>query len=163
MLPQTAATLTASFVNASRKETADITLPDGLDQIVWEDLDYFGWRDPKLSRRAYIVVPVDGEIVGVVLKQSEASPRSRAQCTWCQDVKLPNDVVFYSAKRVGTAGRNGNTLGTLICDEFQCSRNVRKPVPPAYLGFDVEGARLHRIETLQIRSAGFAADVQRAG
>jgi hypothetical protein len=161
MLPLTAATLKASFVNASRKETADITLPDGLDEIVWDDLDYFGWRDPKLSRRAYIVVPVDGEVVGVVLKQSEASPRSRAQCTWCQDVKLPNDVVFYSAKRVGAAGRNGNTLGTLICDEFQCSRNVRKPVPPAYLGFDVEAARLQRIETLRLRSAGFAADVQR--
>jgi hypothetical protein len=163
MLPQTSATLTASFVNASRKETADITLPNGLDEIVWDDLDYFGWRDPKLARRAYIVVPVDGEIVGIVLKQSDASPRSRAQCTWCQDVKLPNDVVFYSAKRVGAAGRNGNTLGTLICDEFQCSRNVRKPVPPAYLGYDVEAARVQRIETLRTRAAGFAADVQRAG
>jgi hypothetical protein len=162
MLPQTETTLRASFVNASRKETSDITMPDGLDQLDWNELDYFGWRDPKLGRRAYIVVPVEGELVGVVLKQAEASPRTRAQCTWCQDVKLPNDVVFYSAKRVGAAGRNGNTLGTLICEEFQCSPNVRKPVPPAYLGFDVELARAHRIETLRARSAGFVADVRTA-
>ncbi|PRY68309.1 treble-clef zinc-finger protein [Glaciihabitans tibetensis] len=163
MLPLTDATITTLFVNASRKEIADITLPGGFGDVKWDELDYFGWRDPRLARRAYIVVPVDGEFVGIVLKQSEASPRRRAQCTWCQDVKLPNDVVFYSAKRVGAAGRNGNTLGTLICDEFQCSRNVRKPVPPAYLGFDVAAATLQRIETLRVRSAGFAADVQRAG
>jgi len=161
MLPLTPATLAATFVNASRKEVSDITLPDGFDDIDWNELDYFGWRDPKMSRRAYIVVPVDGEPVGIVLKQSEASPRRRAQCTWCQDVKLPNDVAFYSARRVGAAGRNGNTIGTLICDEFQCSKNVRKPLPPAYLGFDVDAARLQRIEILRTRSAGFVADVQR--
>jgi hypothetical protein len=162
MIPLTHTTVTALFVNASRKELADITLPDGFDEINWDELDYVGWRDPKLSRRAYIIVPVDGELVGIVLKQSEASPRRRAQCTWCQDVKLPNDVVFYSAKRVGAAGRNGNTLGTLICDEFQCSRNVRKPVPPAYLDYDVEAARHQRIGTLRERAAGFAADVSRS-
>jgi hypothetical protein len=161
VLPRTPKTITASFVNASRKEVSDITLPEGFDTIDWNELDYFGWRDPKMSRRAYIVVPIDGEPVGIVLKQSDASPRRRAQCTWCQDVKLPNDVVFYSARRVGAAGRNGNTIGTLICDEFQCSKNVRKPLPPAYLGFDVDAARQQRIETLRTRSAGFVADVQR--
>jgi hypothetical protein len=161
MLPLTPQTLAATFVNASRKEVSDITLPDGFDAIDWNELDYLGWRDPKMSRRAYIVVPIDGEPVGIVLKQSEASPRRRAQCTWCQDVKLPNDVVFYSARRVGAAGRNGNTIGTLICDEFQCSTNVRKLLPPAYLGFDAEAARQQRIETLRTRSAGFVADVQR--
>ena len=161
MLALTTHTLTTSFINASRKEIADITLPDGFDAINWDDLDYFGWRDPKLARRAYIVVPVDGELVGILLRQSEGSPRSRAQCSLCQDVKLPNDVVLYSARRVGAAGRNGNTVATLICDSFQCSANVRKAVPPAYLGFDVEAARDQRIESLRTRSAGFAADVQR--
>jgi hypothetical protein len=161
MFPLTPQTLAATFVNASRKEVSDITLPDGFDAIDWNGFDYFGWRDPKMSRRAYIVVPIDGEPVGIVLKQSEASPRRRAQCTWCQDVKLPNDVVFYGARRVGAAGRNGNTIGTLICDEFQCSKNVRKTLPPAYLGFDVDAARQQRIETLRTRSAGFVADVQR--
>ncbi|ROP63431.1 FBP domain-containing protein [Curtobacterium sp. ZW137] len=160
MLPISETTIRASFVNASRKETSDITLPADFDTLSFEDLDYFGWRDPKIGRRAYVVVPtLDGELVGILFRQAEASPRSRAQCTWCQDVKLPNDVVFYSAKRSGKAGRNGNTVGTLVCQDFQCSRNVRQTPPLAYEGFDVEAARLRRIEDLQLRAAGFAADV----
>ena len=74
-------------------------------------------------------------------------------------MKLPNDVVFYSAKRSGKAGRNGNTVGTLVCQDFQCSRNVRKLPPPAYEGYDVEAARVRRIEDLQLRIASFAADL----
>lgn len=160
MLPVSETTIRSSFVNASRRETNDLVLPADLDTLVWDDLDYLGWRDPKTPRRAYVVVPtLDGELVGILFRQAEASPRSRAQCSWCQDVKLPNDVVFYSAKRSGKSGRNGNTFGTLVCQDFQCSRNVRRPVPPAYEGFDVEAARRQRIEDLQLRAASFAAEV----
>ena len=147
-------------MNASRKETSDITLPAGFDTLDWDALDYLGWRDPKIGRRAYAVVPtLDGDLVGILFRQAEASPRSRAQCSWCQDVKLPNDVVFWSAKRSGPAGRNGNTVGTLVCQDFQCSRNVRRTPPLAYEGYDVEGARLQRIEDLQLRVAAFVAEV----
>lgn len=160
MLPISETIIRTSFVNASRKETSDVTLPTGFDTIVWDDLDFLGWRDPKIGRRAYAVVPtLEGDLIGILFRQAEASPRSRAQCSWCQDVKLPNDVVFYSAKRSGPAGRNGNTIGTLVCEEFQCSRNVRKTPPLAYEGFDVHAARLQRIEDLQLRAAGFAAEV----
>jgi hypothetical protein len=149
-----------AFVNASRKETSDITLPVDFDTIDFSQLDFLGWRDPKVARRAYAVVPtLDGGLVGILFRQAEASPRNRAQCSWCQDVKLPNDVVFYSAKRSGKAGRNGNTVGTLVCQDFQCSRNVRRLPPPAYEGYDVEAARLRRIEDLQLRAASFAAEV----
>jgi hypothetical protein len=160
MLPISEKTIRASFVNASRKETSDLTLPADFETLDWDALDFLGWRDPKSARRAYVVVPtLEGELVGVLFRQAEASPRSRAQCSWCQDVKLPNDVVFYSAKRSGPAGRNGNTVGTLVCQDFQCSANVRKTPPLAYEGFDVEAARLRRIEDLQLRAAGFATDV----
>ncbi|KTR02564.1 FBP domain-containing protein [Curtobacterium luteum] len=160
MLPISEKTIRTSFVNASRKETADITLPDAFEATDWDSLDYLGWRDPKIGRRAYAVVPtLEGDLVGILFRQAEASPRSRAQCSWCQDVKLPNDVVFYSAKRSGKAGRNGNTVGTLVCHHFQCSRNVRKLPPPAYEGYDVEAARLQRIEDLRLRAASFAAEV----
>ncbi|KQS09971.1 translation elongation factor [Curtobacterium sp. Leaf183] len=160
MLPISETTIRTSFVNASRKETSDVTLPAGFDTIVWDDLDFLGWRDPKIGRRAYVVVPtLDGGLVGILFRQAEASPRSRAQCSWCQDVQLPNDVVFWSAKRSGKAGRNGNTVGTLVCEDFQCSSNVRKTPPLAYEGFDVQAARLRRIEDLQVRAAGFAAEV----
>ena len=159
MLPLTEQSIRASFVNASRKEVSDLTLPARFDDVDWESLDYLGWRDPRAPRRAYVVVPTDAEVVGILLRQAEASPRSRAQCTWCQDVTLPNDVVFYAAKRAGSAGRKGDTVGTLVCADFECSANVRKPPPPAYLGFDVEAARQGRMASLRERAAAFAANV----
>ncbi|MGO7983979.1 FBP domain-containing protein, partial [Rhizobium johnstonii] len=61
------------------------------------------------------------------------------------DVHLPNDVLFYTAKRAGQAGRNGDTIGTLACADFECSANVRKRPPVAYIGFDVEAARQQRM------------------
>jgi len=157
MLPLSEKTIRASFVNASRKETSNITLPTDLETLGWDTLDFLGWRDPKTVRRAYAVPTPDGELAGILFRQAEASPRSRAQCSWCQDVTLPNDVVFYSAKRSGPTGRNGNTVGTLVCQDFQCSHNVRTTPPLAYEGYDVEAARLRRIEDLQLRASAFAA------
>lgn len=153
-------TVRAAFVNATRKEVSDLTLPADFADLDWDRLDLLGWRDPKLAKRAYVVVPAPDGPIGVVLRRAEASPLARAQCSWCQDVRLPNDVVLYTAKRAGAAGRKGDTVGVLVCESFQCSANVRKPPPVAYLGFDVEAARQERIHTLRERSAGFAAAVQ---
>jgi len=155
MLPLIEKTLRDSFLNASRKEVSDLTLPVGFGAVDWDRMDYLGWRDPKMSRRAYLVVPVEDGIAGVLLRLGDAAPRQRAQCSWCQDVTLPNPVVFFSAKRAGDAGRKGDTVGTLICEDFQCSSNVRKLPPMAFLGFDQEAARLDRIVALQLHAAGF--------
>ena len=159
MLPLDSTTIKATVVNASRKVVADITLPADLDTIDWAQLDYLGWIDPKMKRRSYAVVPVDGEPVGIVLRQADASPPRRAQCSWCRDVKLPNDVVLYSAQRAGAAGRNGDTVAIWICAEFQCSVNVRKLPSMAYIGFYVHAARQERISMLQERSAGFVREI----
>jgi len=94
------------------------------------------------------------------LRQTEQRVRERALCSWCEDVTLPNEVVFFGAKRAGKAGRNGDSIGTLLCERFECSANVRRPVPPAYLGFDVRAARLRRIETLRARAQTFARDIR---
>lgn len=126
MIILTDTSIRSSLVNASRKEKSDLTLPDGFGTIDFDALDYLGWRDPKMGRRAYAIVPtLDGETIGVLLVQAEATPRSRAQCSWCRDTRLPNEVVFYGAKLAGPAGRRGSTVGTLICRDFQCSSNVR--------------------------------------
>ncbi|MEL4319264.1 FBP domain-containing protein [Leifsonia sp. YIM 134122] len=170
MLPISEKTIRASFVNASRKETTDITLPADFDQLDWDRLDFLGWRDRRIARRAYIVVPDIGgpdgdpgtELVGVMLQQAKASPQKRAQCSWCQDVTLPNDVVFFGARLAGPAGRNGDTAGTLVCADFECSTNVRKKPPVAYIGFDVEAAREERMLGLRVRAAAFAATVRGA-
>ncbi len=159
MRPLTEKAIRESFVNASRKEVSDLTLPEGFGDIDWDRLDYLGWRDRKIARRAYVVVPSADGIVGILLKRAEATPRARAQCSWCQDVQLPNDVVLYAAKRSGQAGRNGNTVGTFVCADFECSSNVRKLPPLAYVGFDRDAAREVRIASLQVRAAGFAGSV----
>ncbi len=104
MQPLTDSFIRSSFVNASRKEVKDMTLTDSFEALTdadWAKLDFYGWRDPKFARRAYVVLPrLDSEPVGTVLKQAEASPRSRAMCNWRQDPRLPNDVLFWSAKRI---------------------------------------------------------------
>ncbi|WP_024357227.1 FBP domain-containing protein [Leucobacter chironomi] len=160
MQPLTEAFIRSSFINASRREVTEMGLLESFDTLTetaWHELDFLGWRDPKFARRAYVVLPrLDADPVGVALTQTEAMPRSRAMCNWCRDVRLPNDVAFWSAKRVGPAGRKGSTVGTLICRDFECSRNVRNDPPPAYEGYDVGAARIRRIEDLQLRAAGFA-------
>ncbi|OOB89843.1 FBP domain-containing protein [Rathayibacter sp. VKM Ac-2630] len=159
MLPLTEDAVRASFVNASRKEVADLSLPVGFDSLDWDSIDLLGWRDKKIGRRAYAVVPLDGRAVGVLLRQADALPRSRAQCSWCRDTRLPNDVVFFGARKAGAAGRSGDSLGTLVCADFQCSANVRARPPIAYVGFDVEQAKAERIRTLRTKSAGFVREV----
>ncbi|WP_308798621.1 FBP domain-containing protein [Agromyces silvae] len=159
MQPLTDSALRSSFVNATKREISDLALPLDFAETDWERLDYFGRQDRRSPRRAFIVVELDDRSVGVMLRKADAPPRSRAQCSWCQDVYLTNEVVFYSAKRAGEAGRRGDTIGTLVCAEFGCSANVRKLPPVAYVGFDAEAARRSRIEGLRERSRNFVRSV----
>ncbi len=158
MLPLTEALIRACFVNASAKERNNLVLPD-LD-LAWQHLDYLGWRDRKDPNLGYVVAELDGSPVGVVLRQAERTPRARAQCSWCEDVQLPNDVVFFSARRSGKAGRNGDTLGTLVCSNFECSVNVRRTPPLAYVGFDTDAERRRRIVALGENVRAFVSRVR---
>ncbi len=121
MLPLTDERIRASFINASLRERKALTLPE-LDDIRWGELDYLGWRDPKYPQLGYVVAELGGSAVGVLLRQSEGRTRSRPQCSWCEDVLLPNDVVLFVAKRAGDAGRKGDTVGTLVCSSSNALR-----------------------------------------
>lgn len=160
MRPISESAIRASFVNASQRERNSLTPPPALDPIDWERIDFLGWRDSTIPSLGYVVANLDGTPVGVLLRQAEGRPRNRAQCSWCTDVQLPNDVALFSAKRSGQARRNGNTVGTLVCEEFQCSANVRKRPPMAYLGFDVEAARDLRIASLREHVRAFVRDIR---
>lgn len=155
----TADAIRASFVNVTLRERKSIVPPDDLTEADWAQLDYLGWRDPKSPLLGYVVIPTTDGPVGILLRQAEATPRSRAQCSWCEDTRLPNDVVFFAAKRAGDAGRKGDTLGTLVCARFECSTNVRRPQPMSYVGFDVEEARQLRILSLRERAEAFVTRV----
>lgn len=151
----------ASFVNASLRERQAVSLPaDFRPESDFESRDYLGWRDRKFPALGYVVVDLDDEPVGVLLRQADGRIRTRPQCSWCEDVTLPNDVVLFSAKRAGKSGRNGDTVAALVCSEFECSANVRKRAPIAYVGFDVEAAREQRITALRSNVRGFARTVR---
>ncbi|WP_454119541.1 FBP domain-containing protein [Microbacterium lacticum] len=49
-------------------------------------------------------------------------------------MQLPNDVLLFTPKRVGDAGRRGDTVVTPACDRFQCNANARRLPPLAYTG-----------------------------
>ncbi|RLK46766.1 FBP domain-containing protein [Microbacterium telephonicum] len=160
MRPFSEADIRASFLNASLRERKTLLLPDALDQTPWDALDYLGWHDRKLPQVAYVSVELDGAPASLLLRRADAKPRNRAQCSWCADVQLPNDVVLYTAKRAGDAGRRGDTVGVLVCENFECSANVRKLPPSAYLGYDREAARDRRIEQLTENVTAFARAVR---
>ena len=105
--------LSASAVGSLKEEyqPLDIVIPDQFfDRTRGRVSTFFGG-----GLVAHVVLPtLDAEPVGVLFRQAEASPRARAPCTWCQDVRLPNDVVFFSAKRAGATVHKG---GTYVCME----------------------------------------------
>ncbi|MBS1908078.1 MAG: FBP domain-containing protein [Actinobacteria bacterium] len=161
MLPIDERAIRASFRNASRKEASSLTLPPAFGEIDFSLLDYLGWSDPKMPRRAYVVAQRDdGAPVSVLLQQTEQRTLARAQCSWCEDVTLRNDVQFFAARKAGASGRNGNTLGVLICSGFGCSENVRRLPPLAYEGYDREAARAQRILRLQQHVQGFLRELE---
>jgi hypothetical protein len=165
MNPLTEKQLRASFVNATRREAAQATLPD-LGALDWDRLDYLGWRDRKAPLSAYAVVEVDGTPTGILLRSSDAGAerlRAKSLCAWCTDIVATDDVTLYVARRAGAAGRQGNTIGTLICTDFMCSQNVRRRPTSTEAGTDVDRARFveRRIAELRERSAQFAAEVLR--
>jgi hypothetical protein len=166
MNPLTEKQIRASFLNASKREANQATLPD-LDTIDWEHLDYLGWHDRKAPQSAYVVLELDGAPTGVLLRSTDAKTggaRTKGVCAWCEDVVVTDDVSMYVARRGGAAGRNGNTIGTLICTEFGCSRNVRRKPTFTEAGNDPTVRELiidRRIAGLRERAARFVAEVGR--
>lgn len=163
MQPLNDAAIRAAFVNASRREVREAILPD-LDEIDWESIDFIGWRDRKKDNTAYVVLEVDGNPVGVRFTSApRTGPRRRTLCAWCQDVVVADDVTMYVARRAGQAGRRGNTIGTLICSEFGCNRNVRRRPTLSEVGSTDEADRIRlidrRIGVLRERSTDFVRQV----
>ena len=126
----------------------------------WDRLDYLGWRDPKFPQRGYLVSVIDGEPVGLVLRAPDASSRrSKILCELCRDVFSKLDVLMWVAKKSGTAGRRGDTAGTLICANFECSANVRVPPKPTAMYPDPQVIVDRQITGLQERAQAFVTRI----
>ena len=135
--------------------------------VDWPAQDVLGWRDPKRPLLAYVVLEDDdGEPRAVMLRpaaEAAGAPRRRKVCSWCQDITETADVSMYVARRAGPAGRAGSTVGTLICTDFTCSRNVRRAPTPMEVGAATPEERAYwsqqRVDELRLRSLAFLGHV----
>jgi hypothetical protein len=105
-----------SFLNCSRGEAQGLALPKDFPTLEWDELEVLGWRDPKAPLRGYLVVEAGEEVVGIAVRAAESrmSSRTTAMCLLCQTAQTGDAVSLVTARRVGEAGRNGNTVGTYI-------------------------------------------------
>ncbi len=152
----------SSFVNASRSEAAKLTLPKDFDSLDWDSLDFLGWRDEKMPLRGYLVVPDPKGLTGILLRAPEGGARKNRSvlCELCRDVFSKEDVLLWVARRAGPSGRNGNTVGTLICADFLCCGNVRKEPPANEINPDPVAVVLRQLDGLKERTAQFVSRVQ---
>jgi hypothetical protein len=152
----------SSFVNASRSEAAKANLPANFDALDWENLDFLGWRDEKMPLRGYLVVPRQDGLTGIMLRAPEGgAKKSRSVlCELCRDVFSKEDVLLWVAKRAGQSGRDGNTVGTLICADFLCCGNVRVEPPANEINPDPAAVILRQIDALVARTEQFLDRVQ---
>ncbi|MDP9906953.1 MULTISPECIES: FBP domain-containing protein [Arthrobacter] len=158
----TAQQIRSSFINASRSEAAKLNLPKDFDSLDWDNLEFLGWRDEKMPMRGYLVLPNDGSLTGIMLRAPEGGSGKKRSvlCELCRDVFSKDDVYLWVAKRAGQSGRDGNTVGTLICAEFGCCANVRKEPPANEINPDPADVVVRQIAGLQSRTAQFLGRVQ---
>jgi hypothetical protein len=125
--PLSADEIRRSFVNSSKSQLKAMSLPPGFTELPWESLDYLGWRDPKAPNRGYLVVRRDAGITGIAVKtQTSGAPRRGAGlCDLCMTAHHLTDVALFAARRAGTAGRDGNTVGLYVCADLACSLYLR--------------------------------------
>jgi hypothetical protein len=115
-----------SFVNCTKGEATRMNIPHELAERSWDDLDYLGWRDPKSPSRGYLVAPMADGLTGVLLRAPEAAVGVKRQkmCSLCLTPRS-GGVSLMVAPRAGRSGQRGNTVGTYICAELNCSLYVR--------------------------------------
>jgi len=132
MRPLTEDDVLASFVNAGPDDLRLVELPPDFALTDWDHLDFFAWRDPRSRGRGYIVTEQTGEPTGVVLRAAEGATRARAaMCNICHTMQPADQVSLFTARRAGSAGSHGSSVGTYICADLSCHENVRLAAPLA--------------------------------
>ncbi len=156
MKPLTEREIRESFVNAAPGEIDKLTLP-GLHEVLWNEREFLGWRDAQSPLRGYLVHWADDRAVGIVVRASESGlrPGIPAMCALCHTQQPSPQVRMFTALRAGEPGRNGNSLGTYMCDDLGCSMLIR------VARFDGAAPLEARSEGLLRRVSSFTADVMK--
>jgi hypothetical protein len=74
-------------------------------------------------------------------------------CSLCHTPQPATQVLMFSARRGGRAGRDGNSIGTYICADLSCSIMIR--IFPG-----MSELRLMRDELIARRSSGLTERVE---
>ncbi|MFB6707585.1 FBP domain-containing protein [Streptomyces sp. NPDC056333] len=161
MKPLTEQEIRAAFVNCTKGEAKRLSVPRDLAERPWDDLDFFGWRDPQAPDRAYLAIELDGRLVALALRCPSAASwqMRRSMCSMCVTTHTGGVSLMVAAK-AGRAGQQGNSVGAYMCSDLACSLYVRGKKDAGV------GARLHESLTLEekiqrtvVNLAGFIAKV----
>ncbi|WP_221356984.1 FBP domain-containing protein [Streptomyces beigongshangae] len=127
MQPLTEQDIRASFINCSKGEAGRLAVPRDLADRPWDDLDFLGWHDPGAPDRSYLVAEQAGRPVGVSLRfpSRQRGLLHRSMCSLCLTTHPGNGVRLMTARKVGAAGREGNSVGVYMCADLACSLYVR--------------------------------------
>ncbi len=139
MRPLTEQDIRSSFVNCSKGEAKRLAVPRDLADRPWADLDFLGWRDPGAPDRSYLVTERSGRPVGVTLRfpSQQRGFLHRSMCSLCLTTHPGNGVSLMTARKVGPAGREGNSVGVYMCADLACSLYVRgKKLPESGSRFE---------------------------
>lgn len=163
MRPLTEDEVRASFVNASDDDLRVMTLASDFMLTDWDHLDFLAWRDPRTRGRGYLVVEIGGAPHGVVLRVAEGSSRARAAlCNLCHTMQPADQVSLFTARKAGSAGAQGDSVGTYICADLSCHETVRLAAPLA--PSEVRASVDRKIDGTRLRTEAFVESVlQTAG
>ncbi|EFL00766.1 MULTISPECIES: FBP domain-containing protein [Streptomyces] len=153
MKPLTDPEIRAAFVNCSKGEAKRLHIPRDLAERPWDDLDYFGWRDPQAPDRAYLATVVDGRALALTLRRpaTAAWQTRRGMCSICL-TPHSGGVALMVAPRAGKAGKAGNSVGTYLCEDLACPLYVRGKK-------DVGSDRMHESLTVEEKVARMMANL----
>lgn len=118
-----------ALVNVTKSERSALSVPAGFVDLDWSTLDFYGWRDPKFPQRGYLVREQHDGLVAVSVSTSGGglTPGRKAMCTICHAVDNSSSIKLFTGRRTGPAGRAGNTIGTYVCADLDCSAQLRHP------------------------------------
>lgn len=162
MKPLTESEIRAALVNAGPDEADRMPMP-GLHEVVWDDREYLGWRDPSSPQRGYLVLWRDEQPVAIVLRAASTSLQAGAAiCSLCNTPQPANQVTMFSAPRAGEAGRRGDSVGTYICADLSCSLLIRIAPPQQEMQPTPDEIIERRAATLRERVEAFTGRVLQA-
>lgn len=131
MQPISERDIRSSFVNCSKGEAKRLPVPRDLADRPWDDLDFFGWSDPSMPGRCYLVAPREEGLAGVAMRYETGGTGRAQMCSICLTTHTGGGVSLLTAHKAGESGRRGNSIGIYMCTDLACSLYARGTKRPA--------------------------------